>query len=156
MYLFHIKGFRELLPCLTTYGIGPLVVTRLDRLARSTLDLCEIAKMLERKGVQLKVLDQNIDTGDATGRLLFNMLGAIGQFETEIRAERQREGIQKAKERGIAFGRKRTITDEQIFELREKRTSGVLIKTLMKNYNLPKASVYRYLKVNEEPCVTGN
>ena len=70
--------------------------------------------------------------------------------------ERQREGIQKAKERGIAFGRKRTITDEQIFELREKRTSGVLIKTLMKNYNLSKASVYRYLKTNEEPCVMEN
>lgn len=61
-----------------------LVITGLDRLARSTLDLCEIAKMLERKGVQLKVLDQNIDTGDATGRLLFNMLGALGQFETSL------------------------------------------------------------------------
>ena len=65
-----------------------LVVTRINRLARSTLDLCNIAKLLEEKGVNLKVLDQNIDTSDATGRLLFNMLGAIGQFETEIRAER--------------------------------------------------------------------
>ena len=151
------KARPKLKECLEYVREGDfLVVTRLDRLARSTLDLCEIAKMLERKGVQLKVLDQNIDTGDATGRLLFNMLGAIGQFETEIRAERQREGIQKAKERGIAFGRKRTITDEQIFELREKRTSGVLIKTLMKNYNLSKASVYRYLKTNEEPHIIEN
>ena len=72
-----------------------LVVTRLDRLARSTLHLCQIAADLERKQVNLQVLDQNIDTHDATGRLLFNMLGAIAQFETEIRAERQMDGIQK-------------------------------------------------------------
>ena len=74
-----------------------LVVTKLDRLARSTLHLCQIAEELERKQVALQVLDQNIDTNSATGRLLFNMLGAIAQFETEIRAERQREGIQKAR-----------------------------------------------------------
>jgi DNA invertase Pin-like site-specific DNA recombinase len=74
-----------------------LVVTRLDRLARSTLHLCQIAADLERKQVNLQVLDQNINTNDATGRLLFNMLGAVAQLETEIRAERQMDGIQKAK-----------------------------------------------------------
>lgn len=69
-----------------------LVITRLDMLARSTLHLCQIAKELERKGVNLKVIDQNIDTASATGRLFFNMLAVIGQFETEIRAERQNRG----------------------------------------------------------------
>ena len=122
-----------------------LVVTRLDRLARSTLHLCQIAEILREKQVNLQVLDQNINTSDATGRLLFNMLGAIAQFETEIRAERQMDGINKAKERGVAFGRKRKMTQEQIDELRERRKSGVLIKTLMADYNLSKASVYRYL-----------
>src|SRR4030095_9354256 len=78
-----------------------LVVTRLDRLARSTLHLCQIAEELARKGVHLQVLDQHIDTSDATGRLLFNMLGAIAQFETELRAERQMDGIQKDQKRGI-------------------------------------------------------
>ena len=73
-----------------------LIITRLDRLARSTLHLCQIASELEKKGVNLRVLDQSIDTSDATGRLLFNMLGAIAQFETEIRAERQMDGIKKA------------------------------------------------------------
>lgn len=68
----------------------------MDRLARSTLHLCQIAAELERKGVDLQVLDQSINTADATGRLLFNMLGAIAQFETELRAERQKDGIQKA------------------------------------------------------------
>ena len=126
-----------------------LVVTRLDRLARSTLHLCQIAAELERKGVNLQVLDQNIDTGDATGRLLFNMLGAIGQFETEIRAERQMDGIQKARARGVRFGRSKSLTEKQTDELRRKREQGVLIKTLMKEYGLSKASVYRYLGETE-------
>jgi DNA invertase Pin-like site-specific DNA recombinase len=66
-----------------------------------------------RKGVNLQVLDQNIDTGDATGRLLFNMLGAIAQFETEIRAERQMDGIHKAKAQGVRFGQQKTLTNAQ-------------------------------------------
>ena len=123
-----------------------LVVTRLDRLARSTLHLCLIADELKRKGVELQVLDQNINTGDATGRLLFNMLGAIAQFETEIRAERQMDGISKAKRKGVQFGAQRKLATEQIKELRQKREDGILIKALMSDYKLSKASVYRYLK----------
>src|SRR5690349_17658422 len=87
-----------------------LVVTKLDRLARSTLHLCQIADTLQRKGVALRVLDQALDTSDATGRLLFNMLGAIAQFETEIRAERQADGIANARARGVAFGRRPALT----------------------------------------------
>lgn len=127
-----------------------LVVTRLDRLARSTLHLCQIADELKRKGVELQVLDQNINTADATGRLLFNMLGAIAQFETEIRSERQMDGIKKAKEKGVRFGAQPKLTAEQIVTLKEKRTAGVLIKTLMQDYKLSKASVYRYLENSEE------
>src|SRR5215813_9622433 len=93
-----------------------LVVTRLDRLARSTLHLCQIAETLARKQVHLEVLDQHLDTSDATGRLLFHMLGAIAQFETELRAERQMDGIQKAKEQGVRFGRKRLLNTAQIEE----------------------------------------
>lgn len=122
-----------------------LVITRLDRLARSTLDLCQIALELERKQVNLQVLDQNISTCDATGRLLFNMLGAIAQFETEIRAERQMDGIKKAKQHGVKFGRTSSLTFQQISELQKRRKQGVLIKTLMKDYNLSKSSLYRYL-----------
>ena len=79
------------------------------------------------------------------GRLLFNMLGAIAQFETEIRAERQMDGIQKAKKKGVHSGRKKALTERQIQELQAKRESGVLIKSLMKEYDMSKASVYRYL-----------
>jgi len=136
----------RLADCLEYVRAGDtVVVTRLDRLARSTLHLCQIAHELARKQVHLQVLDQHIDTSDATGRLLFHMLGAIGQFETEIRAERQMDGIQKAKERGIHFGRKKKLTPEQITELQQQREQGTLIKTLMHDYGLSKVSVYRYL-----------
>jgi len=137
---------RQLETCLEYVREGDsLVVTRLDRLARSTLHLCQIADELKRKDVNLQVLDQNIDTSDATGRLLFNMLGAIAQFETEIRAERQMDGIQKAKERGVRFGRTKALAETQVAELRAKRKRGELIKTLMKEYDISKATVYRYL-----------
>ncbi len=122
-----------------------LVITRLDRLARSTLHLCQIAEELKRKGVDLQVLDQQINTTDATGRLLFNMLGAIAQFETEIRSERQMDGIAKAKQQGVPFGRHKTLTSQQIVDLRAKRQQGTTIHTLMKEYNISKATVYRYL-----------
>lgn len=137
----------QLATCLEYVREGDtLVITRLDRLARSTLHLCQLAAELERKQVNLQVLDQSIDTSDATGRLLFNMLGAIAQFETEIRAERQMDGIQKAKERGVQFGRKKELSSEQMEELREKRREGVLIKALMEEYKLSKSSIYRYLR----------
>ena len=128
-----------------------LVVTRLDRLARSILHLCQIAETLAQKQVHLQVLDQHIDTSNATGRLLFHMLGAIAQFETELRAERQMDGITKAKARGVHFGRTQKLTRQQSTELRDRRAQGVLIKTLMRDYHLSKASVYRYLSPTESP-----
>ena len=140
----------QLKECLNYVRDGDqLIVTRIDRLARSTLHLCQIAETLRKKGVDLVVLDQNIDTSDATGRLLFNMLGAIGQFETEIRAERQMDGIKKAKDRGIQFGKKPALTDNQIAELCNKRAQGTLIKDLMAHYSLSKATIYRYLSQNQ-------
>ncbi len=126
-------------------------MTRLDRLVRSTLRLRQIADEFERKEVNLQALDQNINTNDATGRLLFNILGAIAQFETEIRAERQMDGIQKAKERGVKFGKSKKLDQKKIVELQRRRKEGVLIKTLMKDYDLSKSSVYRYL--NEAPVL---
>lgn len=100
---------------------------------------------MTRKGVHLQVLDQQMYTNDATGRLLFHMLGAIAQFETELRAERQMDGIQLAKARGVVFGRSKQFTPTQVAELQERRQQGVLIRTLMQDYQISKATVYRYL-----------
>ncbi len=110
-----------------------------------TLHLCQIAAELQRKGVELQVLDQQISTTDATGRLLFHMLGAIAQFETEIRAERQRDGIENAKARGVPFGRHKTLTRAQRATLRAQHRQGTPVGTLMRDFRISKATVYRYL-----------
>lgn len=122
-----------------------LVISRLDRLARSTFHLSQIADGLSKKGIELEVIDQAIDTSTATGKLLFNMLGAIAEFETEIRKERQMDGIAKAKEKGVLFGRKSKLSKEELQKLRQQRTKGVKIKDLMEMYGLSKATVYRLL-----------
>jgi len=132
--------------CLRNIRKGDVVlITHLDRLARSTLPLCQIAAKLDKAGVALKVIDQHIDSADATGRMLFNMLSAIAQFETELRAERQREGITKTQARGVRVGRKQALTTAEVMTLRQQWATGVLMKDLMHQYGLRKASVYRYL-----------
>lgn len=137
----------ELNNCLEYVRQGDiLVVTRLDRLARSTLHLCEIAQLLKQKGVVLLVIDQQLDTSTSAGHLMFNMLGAIAQFETEIRAERQAEGIQKAISKGVKFGRKALLDEDEIKRLKEKRDQGATIKELMNEFGIGKVSVYNYLK----------
>ncbi len=122
-----------------------LVITKLDRLARSMVDLTAITAELNKKDVELIVLDQKIDTTTPEGKLLFHMLGAVAEFETEIRAERQRDGIAKALEKGTRFGAKSKLTPEQLTEMRKKREEGVLIRELMVEFGLSKASVYRLL-----------
>ena len=87
-----------------------VLVTRLDRLARSTFDLCKIVDTLHTKQVELIVLDQQIDTSTPGGRLTFHVFAAVAQFETEIRAERQAEGIAAALHRGVRFGHKPHLT----------------------------------------------
>lgn len=136
----------ELKLCLRHVRKGDtLIVTKLDRLARSTLHLTQIADDLQKRGVELKVLDQDIDTSTPTGKLLFNMLASIAEFETALRSERQTDGIAKAKSNGVKFGAKSKLTPEQVETLQYKRSEGVKIKDLMSEYNLSKATVYRLL-----------
>jgi len=144
-----LDGKREQLQqCLDYVREGDvLVVTKLDRLARSTSHLCRISELLESKGVTLHVMDQNIETATPTGKLLFNMLGAIAQFETEIRKERQMEGIRRAQSNGVHIGRKKKLQPDAIKSLQEKRANGVLIKDLAEEYGMEPMSVYRYLKI---------
>ena len=122
-----------------------LVITKLDRLARSTRDLLNIMQRLEDKSVKLVVLDQQIDTSTATGMLLFTMLGAIATFENDLRKDRQLQGIALAKRKGIKFGRKFLLTREQEVDLKLKRNQGIKIIDLMHEFKVSKASVYRVL-----------
>ena len=136
----------ELKSCLDYVREGDvLVITKLDRLARSTLHLRKIVNDLNERGVGFKVLDQSIDTTTKEGRLLFSILASLAEFETELRAERTNEGRIAAMERGVKFGAKPKLTENQITEMKQKRSQGVLIKDLMNEYKLSKASVYRLM-----------
>ncbi|MBF0283722.1 MAG: recombinase family protein [Magnetococcales bacterium] len=122
-----------------------LIVTRLDRLARSTSNLVEITSALEKKGANLRILDLGMDTGTPTGRLMLNLLGAIAQFEREIMLERQREGISRAKELGKYKGRKPTARSrtQEVLELHGK---GLGATAIARELNMARASVYRCLE----------
>jgi DNA invertase Pin-like site-specific DNA recombinase len=122
-----------------------VLVTRLDRLARSTFDLCTLVDTLHTKQVELIVLDQQIDTSTPGGRLTFHVFAAVAQFETEIRAERQAEGIAAALHRGVQFGQKPHLTPVQVAHLQQMRQDGLLIRQIMERFRLSRASVYRYL-----------
>ncbi len=138
---------HELKRCLDYVREGDtLVITKLDRLARSTYDLTNIAKQLEDNGVDLVVIEQDIDTTTSTGRLLFGMLGLVAQFETEIRAERQMAGIAKALENGVKFGAKSKLSEEQVVEMVADRNKGMLIRECANKYSLSNDSVYRLIR----------
>jgi DNA invertase Pin-like site-specific DNA recombinase len=122
-----------------------LVISRIDRLARSAEDLLRIVRQLESKGVTLRVLDQPIDTTDAAGRAFLGMLAVFAEFETSIRKERQMDGIEKAKAKGVQFGRKTLLTQETIKNIKGLREEGHTIPDIMRRTGLSKASVYRAL-----------
>ena len=123
-----------------------LLVTKIDRLARSTSDLYRIVSELTDKGVRFKVVDDpSIDTTSRTGKLVMGILALIAEFENDIRRERQMDGIAKAKDRGVKFGRKRELTDEKVEEIRAMREAGKTVPTIIKRTGLSKASVYRAL-----------
>lgn len=138
----------ELQACLQFVREGDtLVISRLDRMARSILDLAKIADQLKKKGVSLKVLDQALDTGTSEGRLMFSLLASFAEFENDIRAERQLDGIAKAKERGVTFGRKRALTSadrKKIKLLREEDKYSV--SQLAERFNVGVATIYRALQ----------
>lgn len=137
----------ELQACLQFLRDGDtMVISRLDRMARSVLDLAKIADLLKKKAVALRVVDQAIDTGTPEGKLMFSLLAGFAEFENDIRAERQADGIAKAKEKGVTFGRKRALTEEQrqrIKTLREQESFSV--PQIAARFNVGVATVYRAL-----------
>jgi DNA invertase Pin-like site-specific DNA recombinase len=120
-----------------------LVVTRIDRLARSLYDLEGIVRELQEKGVHLRALEQPVDTATPAGRAFLQMLGVFAEFETSLRRERQMEGIAKAKARGVYKGRKPTIDRDEILELQKE---GVGPSEIAKRLGIGRTSVYRTLR----------
>ena len=121
-----------------------LVVTKLDRLARSTRHLNEIVDSLKNKEAHLHVLDLGIDTGTPTGELMLTIIGGIAQFERQMMLERQREGIAKAKAEGKYKGRKPTAR-AKTKEVLELKANGVKAAAIANQLGIGRASVYRIL-----------
>ena len=117
-----------------------LVVTRIDRLARSIADLAGIVRELEAKGAALRAIEQPIDTSTAAGRAFLQMLGVFAEFETAIRKERQLEGIAAAKAKGVYKGRPPKIKADDIAALKGQ---GLGASAIAKRLKIGRASVYR-------------
>ena len=120
-----------------------LMVTRIDRLARSLGDLQDIVRLLRAKGVSLKATEQPIDTGSAAGKAFLDMLGVFAEFETNLRRERQLEGIAKAKAAGVYKGRPPKISASEVMKLKGQ---GLGATTIADRLGIGRASVYRLLR----------
>jgi len=126
-----------------------LVVTKLDRLARSIPDLVRIVETLEAKEATLTILEMNLDTSSPVGKLLLNLVGSIAQFEREVMLQRQREGISAAKAAGFYKGRKPTARNksDQVFDLHDR---GVPAAEIADQLKISRASTYRILAAKRD------
>lgn len=122
-----------------------VVVTKLDRLARSTKDLLKIAEDIQKKGAGLEVLNINLDTTTPTGKLMLTLLGAIAEFEREIMLERQHEGILLAKEEGKYKGRK-PINNERLHQVKSFIQEGMSISQAVKEVGISRRTYYKAIE----------
>lgn len=142
------KGRAELAAILDFIREGDtLIVTRIDRLARSIADLQLIVRQLRERGAMLRATEQPIDTSTAAGKAFLDMLGVFAEFETNLRRERQIEGIAKAKAAGKYKGRRPRIEPDEILRLRQ---AGATPTQIAKELKIGRASVYRALAASVE------
>jgi DNA invertase Pin-like site-specific DNA recombinase len=133
------EGREELRTVLDFLRTGDvLMVTRIDRLARSIGDLQDIVRQVKARGASLKGTEQPIDTGTAAGKCFLDMLGVFAEFETNLRRERQLEGIAKAKAAGVYKGR---ITSIDAVRVREMKAQGLGATAIAKALGIGRASV---------------
>jgi DNA invertase Pin-like site-specific DNA recombinase len=132
-----------------------LVVTKLDRLGRSLEHLIALAKELQSRGVDLVVLDQGIDTSTAVGRMFFQILGAIAEFEHALMSERTRDGLEAARARGRTGGQRPKLTPRQVSIAREmyeeKGPDGRrahTVQQIAEEFGVTRPTIYRHLQRN--------
>lgn len=123
-----------------------VMATRLDRLSRSSIELQNTAKTLENKKIDLRVLEQDIDTSNPSGKLLFNMIGIVAEFEREMINERAAEGRKAAMAKGVRFGRRKSLEDDEISEARKLALGGLGKKEIGKRLGVSRSTIYRVLK----------
>src|ERR671910_741984 len=146
-------GRAELATILDFIGKGDvLMVTRIDRLARSIGDLQDIVRTLKAKGAALKATEQPIHTSTAAGKAFLDMLGVFAEFETNLRRERQLEGIERAKAEGVYRGGKRRIDREAVWNLRKAGKGPTEISQAL---GISRMHVYRILNDPRARALTG-
>jgi len=122
------------------------LVTRLDRCSRNTLDLFKILELLKSKKVAFKATEQEFDTQTSTGKLMLGLLSVIAEFETDLRAERQAEGIKSAMARGVKFGAKRKMSDEQVSESIQLQKNGKFTnQQIADKFGVGRSTLLRYV-----------
>ena len=133
-----------------------LIVTRLDRLARSTRDLLNTLDAVARKGATFRSLaDAWADTTTALGRLLLTVLGGLAEFERELIRVRTAEGRRRAVEAGVKLGRRSSLTSYQRAEVLRRRAAGETLKALAKSYGVTHPTIIRTLRKVEVPASLG-
>ena len=142
------KGRTELRTILDFVQPGDeLVVTRIDRLARSIGDLQDVVRELKAKSATLRAIEQPIDTSTAAGKAFLDMLGVFAEFETNLRRERQMEGIAKAKTKGVYKGRKPSVDPS---EVRRMRDEGMKPSEITRELGISRSTVWRAIKTSDE------
>jgi DNA invertase Pin-like site-specific DNA recombinase len=125
-----------------------LYVTRLDRFGRNSIDLHNLVKQLEDKGVVFCAVQQNLSTEGAVGKLTFGILATISEFENDIRKERQAEGIANAKRKGVRFGTPPKVTPEQVkemYEIKSSEDNTLTNKQIAERYGISRSSLLRLI-----------
>lgn len=122
-----------------------LVITRLDRLGRSSRDLIEIAQWLEENGIALQATEQPIDTSTPEGRMFYTILSAFAQFEREMIVARTVDGLAAARARGRNGGRKASLTAAQVARIRKAHDNGTSVTELAEDFKVSRPTIYRAL-----------
>jgi DNA invertase Pin-like site-specific DNA recombinase len=124
-----------------------LVVWRLDRLGRSLRHLIDTITELQERGIGFKSLTESIDTTTTGGRLVFNIFGALAEFEREIIRERTQAGLQSARARGRSGGRRKALTQKQVNQLRQLAADkNHTVEDICKTFGIGRTTFYRYVK----------
>jgi DNA invertase Pin-like site-specific DNA recombinase len=128
-----------------------VIVHSMDRLARNLENLRSLVRTLTDKGVRVQFLKENLTfTGEASpmSDLLLNVMGSFAEFERALIRERQREGVALAKAKGVYKGRSRSLSPEQVDQLRSKAAAGVKKTALAREFNVSRETVHRYLRMS--------
>ncbi|MCP5059772.1 MAG: recombinase family protein [bacterium] len=139
-------ALRELLNAVRRHEVEVVATVKLDRLARSTRNLCELADVFEASNVDLVCLDQAVDTRTAAGRLLYRVLGAFSEFEADLIRERTLDGLAAARRRGKRIGRPRALGCEGVARAQRMHSKGRSLSQIAAVLGVSKATIHRVLR----------